>query len=292
MADRLWDGTTYGTPRMLRWLTKLLGVLDVRVLYVFSDIFVVPVCLVKNPSGRIAFRFYRERFGYSRIRAFRAAYMNHCRFSQVVLDRFATYAGQKFSISVEGYGNYLALAERDEAFMQLSAHVGNYEMAGYNLKSEKTLNTVVFGGEKAYVMENRSGIFGHQNVRMIEVSDDFSHLLKISSAIADKEIISMPADRRVGDSKTVSCNFFGEKAAFPAGPFTVAAANGLDVIAVNVMKEKGKSYKILVTPLEYDKEAGRKTRIQSLADAYAAELERVVRLYPTQWYNFYDFWKQ
>jgi predicted LPLAT superfamily acyltransferase len=32
-------------------------------------------------------------------------------------------------------------------------------------------------------------------------------------------------------------------------------------------------------------------RIQALADAYARRLEEVVRLYPDQWYNFYDFWK-
>ena len=31
--------------------------------------------------------------------------------------------------------------------------------------------------------------------------------------------------------------------------------------------------------------------VQFLADAYAAALEAVVRQYPDQWYNFYDFWK-
>jgi predicted LPLAT superfamily acyltransferase len=29
-----------------------------------------------------------------------------------------------------------------------------------------------------------------------------------------------------------------------------------------------------------------------MAAKFAAELERVLRLYPTQWFNFYDFWKE
>jgi predicted LPLAT superfamily acyltransferase len=37
--------------------------------------------------------------------------------------------------------------------------------------------------------------------------------------------------------------------------------------------------------------ASKQERIQAMADAYAAALEAVVRWYPDQWYNFYDFWK-
>ena len=40
----------------------------------------------------------------------------------------------------------------------------------------------------------------------------------------------------------------------------------------------------------YDKEASRKVQILQLAESYATELEKRVRQFPTQWYNFYDFW--
>ena len=66
---------------------------------------------------------------------------------------------------------------------------------------------------------------------------------------------------------------------------------GLDPLAVNVMKTGLKSYKIFVTPLNYDKEAPRKEQMAQLAQAYVAELERMVRSYPRQWYNFFDFWE-
>jgi predicted LPLAT superfamily acyltransferase len=57
------------------------------------------------------------------------------------------------------------------------------------------------------------------------------------------------------------------------------------------MKTKTKHYKIYVTPLVYDKEAPRKAQIDELSKAYVEELERIIRLYPTQWYNFFPFWE-
>ncbi len=293
MAEKQWKGSTFGSRRMHAWLTKLLRVVDVRALYVFSGIFIVPVCIVVNPSGKTSYRFYRKRFGYSRLKSLLYVYRNHYLFSQLVLDRFAVYAGQKFGIEIEGFEHFKKLAEGDQAFMHFSSHVGNYEIAGYNLISKtKKMNTVVFGGEKAFVMENRGSIFESHNIRMIEASDGFDHLLKIAEAIGNKEIVSMAADRTVGSAKSISSEFFGEKARFPAGPFTVAAVSRLDVLAVNVMKTGGKNYRIYITPLEYDKDSDRNTRIQLLADSYAAELERILRLYPAQWYNFYDFWAE
>jgi predicted LPLAT superfamily acyltransferase len=58
------------------------------------------------------------------------------------------------------------------------------------------------------------------------------------------------------------------------------------------MKESSKKYKIYVTPLSYDKQAPRKEQICQLAKGYTEELERIVKLYPTQWYNYFDFWNQ
>ena len=75
------------------------------------------------------------------------------------------------------------------------------------------------------------------------------------------------------------------------GPYTVASVRGLDVLAVNVMKVSWTRYKIYVTPLTYDKETPRKRQIDQLLHAYLAELERLLALYPTQWYNYFDFWK-
>lgn len=291
MEQRNWDGSTYGNGWMHKMLIRSLRAIDVRVLYLFSNIFVVPVCLIRNPSRKTAWYYFRDIHGFSKLKSAWLTYVNHCKFSEVVIDRFAMYAGRQFDVQVEGMEHFKALESRDEAFLHLSSHIGNYEIAGYTLVSEKKMiHAVVYGYEKASVMENRNSMFSKTNISMIAMTEDMSYLFEIDKAICKGDIVSFPSDRYMGNTKTIECEFFGKKAKFPAGPFTVAAMRGLDVLAVNVMKVGRKKYKIFVAPLHYDKTAPRKKQIAELCGAYVAELEKRLSEHPEQWYNFYDFW--
>ena len=286
-----WPGTTYGNEWMHKWLIRLLRLLDVRILYLFVAIFIIPVCLLLNPSRGTAFRYFRRRMGYGRFKAAWKTYTNHCLFSQVVVDRFAMYAGKRFRIETEGEEHFHELSARKEGFLLLSAHIGNYEIAGYTLTSErKRLNALVFAGEKASVQRNRGRMFEGKNINMIALNEDMSHLFEINQALTDGEIVSMPSDRINGSQKCIEHEFLGAKAKFPLGPFSVATAKGLNALAVNVMKTSLKGYKIFITPLPYDKQAPRQEQIKQLSKAYVAELEHRVRQYPEQWYNFFEFW--
>ena len=140
-------------------------------------------------------------------------------------------------------------------------------------------------------MESRTDMFSDKNIRMIPVKNDMSHLFLIDHALQQGEIVSMPADRIFGSQKYVVTQLLGAEVKLPLGPFSVATMRGLNVLAVNVMKSSMKSYKIYVTQLDYDREASRKNQISQLAQGYAAELERMLTMYPTQWYNYFEYWK-
>ena len=270
----------------LRWL-------DVRLIYVFTSIFIIPVCLLLNlnHSRTTAYRYFRQRLGYGCLRASWYTYVNHCLFAQVVVDRFAVFAGKRFKLDIDGYEYFQQLELETKGFVILSSHIGCYEVAGYSLISKsKRFNALVFGGEKATVMKGRQEALSEHNIRMIPVREDMSHLFIVNEALSNNEIMSMPADRIVGSAKVVKVNFFGETASLPAGPFSVTTMNGFDALAVNVMKISAKRYKVYVTRLSYDTQAPRKLQMQQLANCYVEELERRVCQYPSQWFNFYDFW--
>ena len=57
------------------------------------------------------------------------------------------------------------------------------------------------------------------------------------------------------------------------------------------MKTASDGYKSIVTPLAYDKTLPKNEQIMQLSSAYVRELERIVRKYPEQWYNYYEFWE-
>ena len=125
---------------------------------------------------------------------------------------------------------------------------------------------------------------------MIPVKADMSHLFTINKALSDGDIVSMPADRLFGSQKSVTCEFLGAEAKFPVGPFAVAVQREAPVLSVFVMKESTKSYRIYVRRIDVPQTGSSVEKRQAIAREYVAELERVIRKYPTQWFNYYDFW--
>ena len=73
MAEKQWKGTTFGNGLMHRGLIALLRAVDVRFIYVLAYVFAVTPTLFK-PGFRHAYRFFRERFGQSKLRSLWMAY--------------------------------------------------------------------------------------------------------------------------------------------------------------------------------------------------------------------------
>ena len=276
---------------MQRALIVLFKVVPLEVIYGVMAL-VVPFYMLFNHKGYMAiYHFFRQRLGKGAMGAVWHVYLNHFRFGQVVLDRFATYAGVRFKLTIDGNENYLHLNEGEKGFMMLSSHVGNYEQAGYALKSDrKSFNALVYAGESATVMKGRSSQFADSNIHMIPVQADMSHLFIINNALDEGNIVSMPADRCFGSQKSVGCQFFGATAQFPLGPFATAVQKEVPALAVMVMKEGSRRYRAFVRQLQADTTLPHRKQMAALAQAFATELETIVHRYPHQWYNYYEFW--
>lgn len=286
-----WSGRTDGTPFMQKALIVLFKVVPIEVIYAVMAL-VVPFYMLFNHKGYLAiYHFFRQRLNKSPMSAFWHVYRNHFAFGQVVLDRFATYAGVRFKLTIDGNENYLRLNEGEKGFMMLSSHVGNYEQAGYVLKSDrKSFNALVYAGESATVMNGRNRQFADSNIHMIPVQADMSHLFIINKTLDEGNIVSMPSDRCFGSAKSVGCLFFGATAQFPLGPFATAVQKEVPALTVMVMKDGIRSYKAYVRPIEADRTLPNRKQMAALAQSFATTLEEIVRQYPHQWYNYYEFW--
>ena len=275
-----WSGKTDGLPWMQRSLIAMFRVLPLWLPYCIMAL-VVPFYMIFNRKGyKAMYRFFRERFGFGRWKSFWKVYANHFRFGQIILDRFGVYAGKKYRFIVDGQELMDELEKHPEGFISLSSHVGNYEIAGYSLKPKsKRFNALVYAGETATVMENRKKMLSQNNMSMIPVKEDMSHIFELNAAIDRGEIVSMPSDRVFGSQKACECSFFGEKARFPMGAFALATKKNVPMLAVFVMKESYRTYHAYVRKI-------------ANAQDFADNLEEIVKKYPTQWFNYFDFWKQ
>ena len=276
---------------MIRSLVVLMKVIDRRIIYCFMAI-VVPFYMIFHHDSYLAtYRFFRQRFHLGRIKSFLKVYANHFRFGQVIIDRYAAYAGKKFRFELDGNERFMELVNSERGFVQLSSHAGNYEMVGYGLTSTaKKINGLFYGGESKVMMDFRRKILAMHNVNLIEVDESMSHIFNMNAAIDRGEIVSMTGDRLFGSSKAIKCMFLGKEAIFPMGPFALAVQKEVPMLAVFSMRYKGR-YRVYVRDIEQDESLPIRARMTDMAKKFASELENVVRMYPTQWFNYYDFWK-
>ena len=298
MAEQLehgeWRGNTGGMTWMHRVLIWAFRYINPRLVYAGMAVFVIPFYMLFAHKGYISmYHYFRQRQGYGVWKSFRYVYLNHYRFGQIILDRFAVFAGREFQFELEGYDKYLELCHEDSGFIILSCHVGNYELAGYTFKAtEKRYNALVFPGEAKAVMENRNRVLSENNIHMIPMSEDMSHIFLINDALASGEIVSIPGDRIFGSPRYVECDFMGSRARFPLGPYMMALQREVPTIATFVMKESAYRYQVYIRRIQTDDHqfANRTEQAANLAQHFASEIETILRQYPEQWFNYYEFW--
>jgi len=296
-AKRTWKGDTGGGTLGQRGLIFFFRWCDLRLGYAILAM-VVPFYMLFALKGYLAiYHYFRQHFCYSVWKSFLKTYQNHFLFGQVILDRFAVFAGRKnaFEVEIIGAEHYERLVNGEKGFIIAGSHVGNFEIGGYLLHSEKKcINALIYAGETAEVQKNRSKILNNNNINLVPVLNDMSHFFAVSAALQNGEIVSMPCDRNHGSTKSVECDFLRGKADFPIGAFALAASFDVEVLAVFVIKISAKKYKIFVQPcwgVPLRSPSNKKEKIENLVFSYVKELENIVKQYPEQWFNFYEFWK-
>jgi predicted LPLAT superfamily acyltransferase len=291
-----WTGKTGGNTLGQKALLFLFHFHNVTVGYVGLAL-VVPFYMLFARKGYLAiYRYFRRRHGFGSFKAFYKTYQNHFVFGKCMLDRFAVYAGRRnfFKVEITGNDHFHHLLHSDKGFIVASSHVGNFELSGYLLRQDKKrIYGMVFGEEAREVMNKRAAILERNNICMVPVANDMSHIFVLNEALQKGEIVSMPCDRNFGSSKSVACNFLNGKADFPQGAFALAAMFDVPIIAIFVMKESVSKYHVYVKSLSSEgfENLNKRGKISGFAQSFATELENIVRKYPEQWFNFYDFWK-
>ncbi|MBQ9470511.1 MAG: acyltransferase [Bacteroidales bacterium] len=292
MQSAQWDGKTRGGKFGQQCLFFLLRFLNIRVAYALVAVVLPFFLLSRTQHLKAIYRYFRHRHKRSAVGAAISTVANYFVFGQVVIDKFYLLSGSKspFTIGVDRLDLYAELSKQPAGFMMLSSHIGNYELAGYSLKSHKPMNAIVFGGENAFLQQNRNRSLGNNNITPIAVSPDMSHLFAIKGALERGEVVSIPGDRLFGSTKNVMCPLLGAEAQLPLGPFITAVQLKVKALAIFVMKERGLRYSIYIREIAPTTDGPMRRQAESMAHQFAAEMQTLLLRYPTQWFNYYEFW--
>lgn len=218
-------------------------------------------------------------------------------FAQVALDRIFLLKGktEMFEVSRNGNEHLIKLARERRGAILLGAHLGSFEAMRVSADEESFPVSIVGHFENARMINALlSEIAPEMADSVIHVGEDpVGFALAIRDRLARGHMIAVLGDRIGLNEKTVSVDFFGKSALFPAAPFILAAALRAPVYLVFGLYYQPNRYELFCEPFAERIELPRAERgeaLQRMVQQYANAVERFCRKAPDNWFNFYDFW--
>jgi predicted LPLAT superfamily acyltransferase len=266
-----WDGKTKGTVLGYRFFIYCVRFLGLNISYFFCRFVSLYFFLFQAKARNGLVQFYQLGLGYSKSKALWTSIKTFYHFGQTLIDRFAvkTHRAESFTYQFENEQALVELSQNQQPAILLSAHVGNWENAGFLLRKRITnkINVLVLDAEleKIKSLVEETGGYGYQ---FIPIKNDLSHLI----------------DRYMDNTKTITHDFLGHPAKFPIGVFELACKLKVPVTFVYAIKQTDTHYGLSATTPMLPQSAN------ELFFAYLRTLESKVKANPTQWFNFYQFY--
>ena len=285
-----WDGKSRGAVLGYKIFIFLIQNLGVKSAY-FLLYFVAFYFLIFSYQGtKASFYYFHKRLGFSKTNSIWKVYKNYFVFGQTIIDKVTISAGikNKFTFEHDGGEAIIDLLKEKKGGILISAHIGNFEIADYffnEIDFDSQINLVTTDQEHRAIKKYLESISLKNNLKYIIVNEDLSHIFEINNALSNNELVCFTGDRYFEGTKVLSENLLGKKANFPAGTFLLGSRLNVPVLFVYVMKETSKHYHL------YTRKASFKKRdAQDLLKSYTQSVEWILKKYPYQWFNYFDFW--
>jgi KDO2-lipid IV(A) lauroyltransferase len=163
----------------------------------------------------------------------------------------------------------------------VTGHIGNWELGALFFgRHGFKINVVTIPEGSERIDSIRGAYRTRQDIRTIVVDGSPFSSLEIVAALRRGEIVAMLVDRWES-TDGVPAKFFGADRRFPRGPFVLSRATGAPIIPAFIVRD-GKIYRGVVDPPFFMEEPEDEPGARRVSES----LERMIRTYPDQWYNF------
>ncbi|WP_134339483.1 LpxL/LpxP family acyltransferase [Flavobacterium psychrophilum] len=287
-----WEGKSKGTVLGYKIFVFFIKKAGIKTAYFILYFVATYYFLFLKKSNRAIFYYFKERLGYSYFKSKKMVFRSYYTFGQTILDKVSISAGMrdKFSYEFDGVEILKKLLEEKKGGVLISAHIGNFEIAEHffsEIDVDFQINLVTTDLEHSAIKNYLEKISKKSGIKLILIQDDLSHIFGINAALARNELVCFTGDRYFEGVKSLTEKLLGQEAKFPAGPFLIASRLKVPVVFVYVMKEPNLHYHL------YTREAKVNHRNEkALLKEYTQSLESMLKEYPLQWFNYFDFWTQ
>ncbi|MDX8389320.1 MAG: hypothetical protein R8M38_02405 [Mariprofundaceae bacterium] len=239
-------------------------------------------------------RFYKQVKGASSWRDyFRQLYC----FSQTLLDRIFILSGSTdcYKVTSKGREMFHEEQKRGHGMILLGSHLGSFEACRVMVRERAGLEVhmvAYFAGSQKIraILDALNPEFVN---RIIDPTEPDA-IFKMRDVIESGGVLAILADRVGIGEKKAKARFFGEDIELPAGPYLMAHILGCPVYSFFGLLSGKNHYDTYLERVADQIVLPRKDRQQALntyVQCYADRLEYYCRLYPYNWFNFFDYWE-
>lgn len=247
--------------------------------------------LLKNE--RRAIREFLQR-ALDREPKVREIYANFYKFSLSLCEKIAVWNGKIALDQIRVQSGMKELLSDGTGKILITSHFGNTEIARALSASTAgiKINVLIFRKHSENFMKFIEKMGG--GVKILYVGElGIGEMLQIKELLQNGEHIAVMGDRMpVGSDKFQSEDFLGRSANFPIGGYLLAKI--LDAPLFSLWCYEGRSgHELRLQPLPAPLKSRDKARsVAAPLKSYVRQLELYAKEFPSQWYNFFDFWAQ
>ena len=291
-----------GLIRVMLWLTLRLGWRTGRVL-------LYPITLyffLAAPGARAASRGFLAR-ATGRPVSSAAVFRHLFAFAAMLLDRafFLTGRTERYAISVRGLDRLTAALAEGRGVVLLGAHLGSFEvLRAFARAAPVPVRMLMYRANAGAFSRLIERLDPDMAASIIEIGQPES-MLRVHESVARGEIVGILADRAPArgtagagitdrgahrGAQTLRVPFLGAPAAFPTGPFRLAASLGAPILLFFGIAAGSRKYELIFESFTPPAAADRRDALHGAVLCYAARLAQHARAAPFNWFNFHDFW--
>ena len=240
-------------------------------------------------------------------------YKHFLSFSLCILEKMEGWLGKikfnKIQYQNDDITSILELLKEGKGAMLITSHLGNMEL----LRSLSDYNYQLVGRNVPVYVIMDMDVNSNFTKTLQSVSPKVSFnvissnqigpdtIVTLMEAVESGALVVIAGDRTSPNSKekNLKINFLGKDASFPYGVFLMPALMKVPVYfmfglrsRLSIFNPKQNVY-IEKCHTDFDcPRSDREARIVQCCGEFVARLEKFCILYPYQWYNFFDFWRE
>lgn len=262
-----------------------------------ARLLLVPICLyflIFSGASRRASRRYLKKVLPHRL-GIADLFRHYHAFASCLLDRvfFLNDRLDLFEVEIQGEEIVRDILARGSGCLLFGAHFGSFEAARAVGRRQPDLRISLLMYE-----ENARKIGSVLNAINPKLALDViglgrsGSMIEVGQQLERGHFVGLLADRSLDGEGRARYPFLGSPAAFPLGPFRMAALLRRPVVLMVGLYRGGGRYQVCFERLIDAAEPanGRAPDMEEAMRRYVERLEHYCREAPFNWFNFYDFW--